>query len=302
MRVLSGGSGAVVFATGSVVWKIGRGADGRRKVADEARFLRHVGAAPSERLFAPIRSSAVFDRVGVMATTCQGDATARSLALSTNTANPPAIVSTAATSLAAFGVRNRRPTGDQRAAQWALELLHGRSKRLADSFGYEWSPRLAAIGAAAEELLTSGALSAPYETLIHGDPHLDNLLVHGGSFCWIDPRGQFGTSAMFDPAYDLGKIAHERHLVAAMGGVSTQQVTRLSAWSSVLFQAYVDQWELLDETIRARAAYYCAVNLVSASTFGRVRSREGIELMLDAALGALTERDGSIGLESKRWA
>ena len=51
---------------------------------------------------------------------------------------------------------------------------------------------------------------------MHGDLHLGNLLVTPDRRAlWVDPRGRFGDSRAFDVAYDVAKLLHEPHYVAA---------------------------------------------------------------------------------------
>ena len=56
--------------------------------------------------------------------------------------------------------------------------------------------------------------------VIHGDLHLGNMVVapDRGSFHLVDPRGGWDGRRHFDPAYDIAKLLHEPHYVAARSG------------------------------------------------------------------------------------
>jgi hypothetical protein len=46
-------------------------------------------------------------------------------------------------------------------------------------------------------------------TLLHGDPHMSNMILENNNITFIDPRGYFGTTKLFGlPEYDIGKILY----------------------------------------------------------------------------------------------
>jgi streptomycin 6-kinase len=56
--------------------------------------------------------------------------------------------------------------------------------------------------------------------ITHGDLHLGNIIVAPDreSFHLVDPRGGWDGQRCFDPAYDIAKLLHEPHYVAARSG------------------------------------------------------------------------------------
>ncbi|MFW0775258.1 phosphotransferase family protein [Paenarthrobacter nitroguajacolicus] len=301
MLRLKGGSGAFLIAGPTTVVKIGRGQSGRRKVRHEADFLRWVQDNHPHSPFVEVRQPFGLGRLGVVATRLVHAPSARSLASGGESRLLSAHVTTAARSLAELGVAQRQLCGDNRPALWGQDLLIRRSRLAERIFDDSFLRR--SIRSLVDRCSTTtkkDLMVSPFRSVIHGDPHLGNLLLTDNEIAWIDPRGYFDGQRIFDPAYDLGKIAHEAALVRAMGA-SSSEVRRVERWGRVLFGSYERCWAAVDSTVANRAAYFAAVNLVSALTFGHVQSAPAAREMVDVARNLMETVDVHGGAAVGTW-
>ena len=301
MPKLRGGSGAFLIAGRTAVLKIGRGQSGRRKIREEADFLRWVHDNHPGSPFVEVRPPFGLKRLGVVATRLVHAPSARSLASSGESQLLSAHAATAAQRLAELGVAQRQPCGDKGPASWGRDLLASRSRhaeRIFDDVMLIRSIRslVQRCSAAAEK----DTMVTPFRSVIHGDPHLGNLLVNDDEIAWIDPRGYFDGQRLFDPAYDLGKIAHEAALVRAMGA-GNSEVRMVERWGRVLFDSYERCWSTVDPCVANRAAYFAAVNLVSALTFGHVQTARAASEMVDVARNIIEAVDVCGGAGDATW-
>lgn len=294
-----GGSGAFLWTFGSKVIKVGRGTSGRRKVKEEAEFLRWIHRRCDPTPFISVRSPRALDALGVLVTERAGS-TARDLALEGRGDVIRTAVEHAGEAIGRLGVRLRRPQSNNQPAEWARALVADRSRDVVSRFGSSVEMSLSALLVDLGRLTAQPVMCSPFRTVVHGDAHLGNLLIDDNRYEWIDPRGFFDGSRQFDPAYDLAKIAHEPALVHAMGA-TREDARKVEELSRRLFAAYWQQWSNYDEAILRRAAFFGAINLVSALTFGRVRTAPAAHNMLRLARSFVASTDRHDGIASAAW-
>lgn len=113
------------------------------------------------------------------------------------------------------------------------------------------------------------AFVVPNIGLVHGDLHLGNLLVDrdADTFYWIDPRGRFGASILFDPAYDVAKLLHESLYVAARARAAEIRL-RIDGDACVVETVHLDGKAL------ATLGHLTKLSLELASLAARARSTD----------------------------
>lgn len=227
-RAGGGGSAAGISRRGALAVKAGHDDASRSKIDDERRWLEWVSTTCDPTLAA---SFVAVDTEGCspgsLAMPWLDGPNARALALAgvvdhelLRHAVHQAAVTLFATGRVAGGDGVLRWWSDQLRHRLALAQQRGRAvPGLADA------PRLRLTGGVVPNPAHGGfhpaveALRLRLPTAlgpVHGDLHLGNLLVTPDRRAvWVDPRGRFGDGLAFDVAYDVAKLLHEPHYVAA---------------------------------------------------------------------------------------
>ena len=295
-----GGSGALVFGIGPWVVKAGRSQTGRRKLCHESLYLKSLRHTLAEDLYIDSIGPRLLNRLGILITHRVEGFQAREGILSTNKSPDLDLVAAAGAQLAEASMATRKKVDSRSAAEWASKLAHARAIKAGTIFGTEVRIGAAKLFGQIEHLKSLPILQTPYIADIHGDAHLGNLILSQGGFKWIDPRGYFIDSPSFDPAYDVGKIAHEPGLVQGMYG-DRRAPLKLEVYSRKLLTAYIEPWRSVDPNIGQRACFFAAVNLLSATTFGQIDSTMGAQNMLRIAARFLANIDTPRGIEGVEW-
>jgi hypothetical protein len=257
-RAGGGGSAAGITRRGRLAVKAGHDDASRSKIDDERRWLDWVAAECEPRL---AQSFVAVDGAGCapgsLAMPWVDGTNARALAL-TGVVDHELLrhaVHEAAVTLFATG----RIAGADRVTSWWGEQLR---QRLA--LAQERGRAVPGLADAARLRLPGGVVPNParggfrvaVEALrlrpptalgpVHGDLHLGNLLVTPDRRAvWVDPRGRFGAGHEFDIAYDVAKLLHEPHYVAAR---ARALCTRLTVAGD----------EVVAETLRSPTPEECA--------------------------------------------
>jgi hypothetical protein len=166
---------------------------------------------------------------------------------------------------------------------------------------------------------------------IHGDLHLGNLIVTpDGQGVWVDPRGRFGDGRVFDVAYDVAKLLHEPHYVAARAHatrsafvvhqdeavvlalrsptVADKRVLRPLTRESLALATYVCQaFGADDPDLAARATLYVGLLLITVLPFDVLVDGEWETMLVSGLLwlsAGLAALRGGLGLRACRalWA
>lgn len=227
-RAGGGGSAAGITRRGGLAVKSGHDDASRAKIDDERRWLDWVAqsCAPDlARSFVAVVAAGCTP--GSLAMPWVDGANARALAL-TGVVDHELLrdaVHQAAVTLFHTG---RVVGGDLVASWWGTQLRHrlalarerGRAvPGLCDASRLRLPGGVVANAAhGGFELAVEALRRHPPTSLgpVHGDLHLGNLLVTPDRRAvWVDPRGRFGEGHEFDVAYDVAKLLHEPHYVAA---------------------------------------------------------------------------------------
>jgi hypothetical protein len=296
-----GGSGALVLGMGSWVIKIGRSQTGRQKLCHEALYLKSLRHTPAERLYVDSIGPDILNRVGILIMHRVEGVQAREAILNrAEAAFHVELIEDAGAQLAKTCVATRRKVDSNFAAVWASSLAHDRAVKAGKIFGEEVRLAAANLLEDIDDRASYSVLRTPCAASIHGDAHLGNLILVQDSYKWLDPRGFFIDGPSFDPAYDIGKMAHEPALVEGMYGDSGLARV-LEGYSRKLQTAYIEPWRSVDPNVGRRACFYAAVNLLSATTFGQIKSDEAAKNMLRIAGRFLSGIETRSGIEGVEW-
>lgn len=227
-RAGGGGSAAHIVRRGGLALKQGVDAAGRAKIDDERSWLQWIaGAADPELRASFVGVEPRHCGHGVLAMPWVEGANARSLALAGVVDHD--VLHRAVHHGAVRLFRSGREAPDGAVWRWWADQLGRRTdlarsrRRTVPGVFRARHVRLAG-GVVPNPLL--GGFSPVTDLLrrcppaavgpIHGDLHLGNLIVTPDRRgVWVDPRGRFGRSRAFDIAYDVAKLLHEPHYVAA---------------------------------------------------------------------------------------
>jgi hypothetical protein len=131
-------------------------------------------------------------------------------------------------------------------------------------------------------------LQPPQTSILHGDLHLGNVLASSstGRFVFVDPRGGWSGRLTFDPAYDIAKLLHEPHFLAAQVDLMSRQSKALVEFSEELAAHSAGLLEPTDPLIGARATLLTGVHLVSLLRFPHT-VRYNVRTLISGALAWL---------------
>jgi hypothetical protein len=227
-RAGGGGSAAHIVRRGDLALKQGVDAAGRAKIDDERRWLQWIAATADPDLRACfVGVDPRHCAPGVLAMPWVDGANARSLALASVIDHD--VVRRAVHQGAVALFRTGREAPDDSVWRWwadqlgrRADLAHQRRRTVPGVFrarhvrlagGMVPNPLLGGLGPVTDLLRRHPPTAVGP---IHGDLHLGNLIVTPDRRgIWVDPRGRFGRGRAFDLAYDVAKLLHEPHYVAA---------------------------------------------------------------------------------------
>lgn len=226
-RACGGGSAAHLVRRRGLALKQGYDAASNEKIDDERRWLTWVAGADDPAVRAAfVAVNGRRSRRGLLAMPWIDGGNARAMALDGVTDRDVLrqAVHTAAVTLFRSG-RVAAPD-DLVPGWWAdqltrrLRLAHARGRSVPGLMDLRY---VRLVGGVIANPLFGGVtplldrLRGPRAVgPIHGDLHLGNLIVTAdGQGTWVDPRGRFGDGRAFDVAYDVAKLLHEPHYVAA---------------------------------------------------------------------------------------